>query len=132
MSMMSRDERKDIKRRGRLISSLRYAFNGIEYSIKNEQSVLIQIPIIVVVLVLSFVFKISTIEWVIVLLCIGMMGCSSLINTAIEATVDLVTEEYNPIAKIAKDTSAASVLVFAVISIIIGLIIFIPKFIALF
>lgn len=132
MSMMSRDERKDIKRRGRLINSIRYALNGLKYSIKNEQSVLLQIPIIVIVIIFSIVFKISLVEWLIVILCIGGMFSSSLINTAVEATVDLVTEEYNPIAKIAKDTSAASVLAFAVISIIIGMIIFIPKVIALF
>ena len=52
------------------------------------------------------------------------------INTAIENLVDLVTLEKNPYAKIAKDTAAAGVLVFAIMSAIIGLIIFVPKIIS--
>ena len=61
------------------------------------------------------------------MLTIGLVISCELINTAIEATVDLVTEEYHPLAKVAKDTSAAAVFVFAIIAVIVGLIIFLPK-----
>ena len=63
---------------------------------------------------------------------IGAVIALELINTAIEAVVDLVTEEYHPLAKVAKDTSAAAVFVFAIIAIIVGIIIFLPKIIGLF
>ena len=58
--------------------------------------------------------------------------CSlELINSSIEAVVDLVTEEYHPLAKVAKDTSAAAVFVSALASVVVGLIIFLPKLIDL-
>ena len=66
------------------------------------------------------------------MLTIGLVISCELVTTAIEAVVDLVTEEYHPLAKVAKDTSAAAVLIFAVIAVIVGLIIFLPKVIALF
>ena len=63
---------------------------------------------------------------------IAVVIAGELINTAIEAVVDLVTEEYHPLAKVAKDTSAAAVFVIAIVAVIVGLIIFLPKIINLF
>ena len=68
----------------------------------------------------------------ILFLTIGLVISCELINTAIEAVVDLVTQDYHPLAKVAKDTSAAAVFVFAIIAVIVGLIIFLPKVIDLF
>ena len=65
-------------------------------------------------------------------LTIGLVISCELINTAIEAVVDLVTEDYHPLAKVAKDTAAAAVFVFAIVAVIVGLIIFLPKVVALF
>ena len=62
----------------------------------------------------------------------GLVISCELINTAIEATVDLVTEEYHPLAKVAKDTAAAAVFVFAIVAVLVGIIIFGPKIVALF
>ena len=85
-----------------------------------------------VVVIFGFLFKVNKYEWAILVLTIGLVISCELINTAIEAVVDLVTEEYHPLAKVAKDTSAAAVLVFAIVAIIVGLIIFVPKIIGLF
>ena len=60
-----------------------------------------------------------------------MVISGELFNTAIEAVVDLVTEEYHPLAKVAKDTSAAAVFIIAIVSIVVGIVIFVPKIIAL-
>ena len=79
------------------------------------------------VVIFGFIFNINKYEWAIVMLTIGLVISCELINTAIEATVDLVTEEYHPLAKVAKDTSAAAVFVFAIVAVIVGLIIFLPK-----
>ena len=68
-------------------------------------------------------------EAAILSLTIGLVIGFELINTSIEATVDLVTEDYHPLAKVAKDTSAAAVFVFAIAAIVVGLIIFLPKLI---
>ena len=66
-------------------------------------------------------------EWCICLGLFGMVMALELVNTAVEAVVDLVTEERHPLAKIAKDTAAGAVLIAAIMAAIVGLIIFVPK-----
>lgn len=75
----------------------------------------------------GFLVELSIIEWMIIFLLIGGMFSLELLNTAIEHTVDLITDKHHPLAKAAKDAAAGAVCVFAVISCIIGLLIFLPK-----
>lgn len=124
---MQRD--KGIKR---TINSFKYAFNGLIDTYRTEQSVWIYIPVALIVILIGFYLKINTTEWLIIILILGIILSLELINTALEAVVDLATEKYHPLAKKAKDTVSAAVLIFAVTSVIIGLIIFIPKIILLF
>ena len=77
-------------------------------------------------------FKISYLEWISIFLIIGLVIATELINTSIEATIDLITDQINPLAKVAKDTAAAAVLIFGFTAIIIGIIIFLPKIINMF
>ena len=63
---------------------------------------------------------------------IGLVVATELINTSIEATIDLITDQINPIAKVAKDTAAAAVLVFGFVALITGLVIFVPKVMGVF
>ncbi len=74
-------------------------------------------------------FSVSATEWVLLLLVMGGVLTAETLNTAIERTVDLVTEDFHPLAKRAKDIGAASVFIFCIIAIIIGAIIFVPYFI---
>ena len=129
MNMISRDERKRQKGIKKFINSFTYPVKGLRYAYRNEQNLVVDIGIALIVIIASFIFKVSLIEAAILALTIGMVLACELINTAIEATVDLVTEEYHPLAKVAKDTSAAAVFVFAIVSIVVGLIIFLPKII---
>ena len=124
---MQRD--KGIKR---TINSFKYAFNGLIDTYRTEQSVWIYIPVALLVILAGFLLKISTFEWLIIILILGIILSLELINTALEAVVDLATEKYHPLAKKAKDTVSAAVLVFAITAVIIGLIIFIPKISLLF
>ena len=124
---MQRD--KGIKR---TINSFKYAFNGLIDAYRTEQSVWIYIPVALLVILAGFLLKISTFEWLIIILILGIILSLELINTALEAVVDLATEKYHPLAKKAKDTVSAAVLVFAITAVIIGLIIFIPKISLLF
>ena len=71
--------------------------------------------------------KLSVTEWCICLTLFGLVMALELVNTSIEAVVDLVTEERKPLAKIAKDTAAGAVLIAAIMAAIIGCIIFVPK-----
>lgn len=79
------------------------------------------------VVLLGFFLQVSKVEWVFILLSIGGVISLELINSSLENLVDLVTEEFHPLAKKAKDMAAAAVFIFSMVSILIGLIIFIPR-----
>ena len=104
--------------------ALKNALNGLKYAIKTQKDLKIQIFIAIIVIIMSILLKISKIEMIIITISIFLVIFAEVMNTAIEKTVDLVTQEYNEIAKIAKDVSAGAVLVLAINSIIIGLYIF--------
>ena len=75
----------------------------------------------------GLILGLSPIEWCICLALFGLVMALELVNTAVESVVDLVTSEYRPLAKIAKDTAAGAVLIAAIMAAIAGLIIFVPK-----
>lgn len=116
----------------RLSKSFKYAYHGLKEAHKTEQTVWIFIPVALLVIVMGFIFKINTTEWIVVILILGIIYSFELINTALEATVDLASPKIHPLAKKAKDTMSAAVLLFAITSVIIGLIIFLPKILVLF
>lgn len=113
----------------RLVDSFRYAFFGIVEAYKGEQNLKIHTVIAVLVVIFGFVFKISYVEWLVCLVLIGLVLMAEFFNTAIEYVVDLASPDIHPLAKLAKDTASAGVLMMAIISAIIGLIIFVPEFI---
>ncbi len=127
MNMISRDERKRQKGLKKFFHSFSYPIKGLKYAYRNEQNLAVDIGIGLIVIIASFIFKVSLIEAAILAITIGLVITCELLNTAIEATVDLVTEEYHPLAKVAKDTSAAAVFVFAIAAAVVGIIIFLPK-----
>ncbi len=125
MSKISRDE---IKRRGfgRFVKSFGYSIDGLKYAYKYEQSMLIHVIATIGVIGANFFFQVKGIEWLITLLAIGMVLSAELINTAIEAVVDLVTLEIHPLAKIAKDCGSAATFVLACMAAAIGFVVYIP------
>lgn len=80
----------------------------------------------VAVVILGFVLGLSQAEWLAIALSITVVAVAEIINTAVESTVDLVTSEWHPLARTAKDTAAGAVLVAAVGSVAVGLIVFVP------
>lgn len=113
----------------RLVDSFRYAFCGICEAYKGEQNLKIHTVIAVLVVIAGFVLKISYVEWLVCLVLIGLVLMAEFFNTAIEYVVDLASPDIHPLAKLAKDTASAGVLMMAIISAIIGLIIFVPEII---
>ena len=109
----------------RYIKSFINALNGIKYAIKYEHNCIIIITAIIITCILGIIFKITHIEWCIIIICFGLVFGCELINSALEATVDLVTIERKPLAKIAKDCASGATLIFSIMSLIIGIIIFI-------
>ena len=112
--------------------SFKNCLDGINYVLTTEKNFVREIIMGMIALTLSFVFNVSTGEFIVVLLLINFVLIMELINTALEKVVDLYTTKYNELAKVIKDVSAASVLVMAMFSLIIGGIIFLPKIIAIF
>ena len=115
------------KKRKKLRNSFKYAFEGIIEAWKTEQNLKIHFVIMALVIIAGFIFKISAMEWIVCLLLFAIVISLELINTAIETTVDIAMPDINEKAKYAKDIAAGAVLFSAMISVIIGLIIFLPK-----
>lgn len=107
--------------------ALKNACSGIKYVFITQRNLKIQFVFSIIAILASAFFKISLIEWAIIILTIFMVFLAELFNTAIETTIDMFTTEYNEKAKIAKDVSAGAVTLMAICSVIIGLIIFLPK-----
>lgn len=127
MRVTSRDKRKQILDEKRLVNSFRYAFCGLYEAYKGEQNLKLHTAIAVLVIIFGFVFQISYIEWLVCFILIGLVFMAEIFNTAIEYVVDLASPDIHPLAKLAKDTASAGVLMMAIISALIGLIIFVPK-----
>lgn len=116
----------------RYIKSFNHAVDGIVYAIENEHNILIMMLATITVLIASFLLNISKIELALVVICIGTVMACEMINSAIEACVDLTTTKEHKLAKIAKDCASGASLVLSVMSIFVAGIIFIPKIIELF
>ena len=110
-----------------LYKSFGYAFAGIFAVVTKERNMKIHCAAVVCVMIAGLVFHISPIEWCICLTLFGMVMALEMVNTAVEAVVDLVTKERKPLAKLAKDAAAGAVLIAAIMAAIAGMIIFIPK-----
>lgn len=111
--------------------SFQNALDGIKIAYKSQRNLRIHISIGIFVIIFGLLLKVSIIEWLILQLTILMVIIAELFNTAIEFTVDLFSTEYSKQAKRAKDVSAAGVLISAIFAITIGLMIFLPKLLAL-
>ncbi|MCL4418745.1 diacylglycerol kinase family protein [Patescibacteria group bacterium] len=115
-----------------LVQSLKYAFEGIFYSLKYNRNLRIHFAVAVLVIVASIFFRVNAFEMGILGVMILLVICSEMINSAIEAMVDLIINEHRKEAKIAKDVSAGMVLVAAIGSVVVGVLIFTPHIMRLF
>lgn len=109
------------------LHSFKVAFNGMRLFFLNERNGRIQLIISIVVIIASVIMKLSAKEWIFILICIAMVIITEMINSAIEKVCDLISETFHPSIKVIKDISAGAVLCAAIISVVIGGIIFLPK-----
>jgi diacylglycerol kinase len=109
------------------LKSFKNAFAGLRSLIKYEHNARVHLLILFLVIVAGIALKISLIDWIVVVFASGLVFVSECFNTAIEYLSDIVSHEYNERIKTVKDFAAAGVLISAVISIIIGIIVFLPK-----
>lgn len=128
---MNEEERNKQKKMGvkRFFRSFGYSLAGLRYAFHYEQSMFVHVLVTFIVIILGCFFKINLFEWLICFLVIGLVTATEMINTSIEAVVDLSCPKVHPLAKIAKDTASAAVFVFAFTAFLCGFIIFVPKII---
>lgn len=110
-----------------LYKSFGYAFQGVFNTIRTERNIKIHCAAAILVTIFGIWLQISKTEWMICFILFGLILALELVNTAVEATVDLFTEERKPLAKKAKDAAAGAVLIVAIFAAVIGILIFIPK-----
>lgn len=108
----------------KMVESFNYAINGIIETVRTQRNMKIHIFAALCVLLACFLFDVSKIEFLILAITITLVLGAEIINTAIEATIDMSTNHYHPLAKIAKNASAGAVLVTAVNALLVGYIIF--------
>ena len=107
----------------KMVESFNYAINGIIETVRTQRNMKIHIFAALFVLLACFLFDVSKIEFLILAITITLVLGAEIINTAIEATIDMSTNHYHPLAKIAKNASAGAVLVTAVNALLVGYII---------
>jgi undecaprenol kinase len=105
-------------------NTFRFAFAGFAYALKTQRSMKVHVTVAVLALVAAALLHLNHLEWALILILIGLVFAAELLNTALEAVVDLASPEQHPLAKAAKDAAAAFVLVLAITSVVVGLIIY--------
>jgi diacylglycerol kinase len=127
---MQKFRESDHVRKFRLIDrlrSFRSAFSGIWVLFKYEHNSRIHLVILILVITAGIILKITLIDWIEIIFASGLVFASECFNTAIEYLGDIISPGYNERIKKAKDVAAAGVFCSALISVIIGIIIFTPK-----
>ncbi len=116
----------------RIFKSFKFSFDGLKYAYLHEQSLILHLVVMAIIIACGIGFKIAPIQWVITLVMGALILVTELFNTSIEAVVDMVTEEYHPLAKVAKDTASAACFIADMMAAGMWLVVFVPKIIALF
>jgi undecaprenol kinase len=111
--------------------SFKFAADGFLHAINTQRNFRFHCFFAILMIITGIVLQINLIEFAILILTIAIVISMELFNTAIEVGIDLVSPDYQPLAKIAKDLGAAAVLTFAIASIILGLLIFGPRLLTL-
>ncbi len=114
---------------GKRVRSFGYAFEGMRTLLRDEHNSRIHLVAMIVAIVLGFLLGISATEWCVVALCCGCVLMAEAMNSAVEAIADLVSPEFHPLIKKAKDVAAAGVLMMAIAAAVAGIVIFLPKII---
>ena len=114
-----------------VIASFGYAFEGARYAFRTQRNLKLHCVITLLVIIAGALLRISLDQWTVLAVVVGLVFQTELTNTAVEAIVDRVSPEYHTLSKVAKDCSAAAVLVTAIAAVVVGALIFLPRILAL-
>jgi diacylglycerol kinase len=112
--------------------SFRFALNGLLSLLKNEHNSRIHLVAAVAAIIVGIIVKLNYYEWSLLIIVTGIVFLTELLNSSIESLADLIDPEWNELIMRAKDYGAAAVLISAIVAIVVGSLIFIPKILALF
>lgn len=131
--MNSKKQKEEHKKMSvkRTFNSIKYSIEGLVHAYKNEQSLWLHGFGSIFAIIMGFVLQISLNQWAIVITSLAVILAVELLNTAIEAVVDMVTDKFHPLAKVAKDCGSAAAFVSTFVTVIILAFIFVPKIIEL-
>jgi diacylglycerol kinase (ATP) len=107
-----------------LLDSFNYAFEGIVHVLRTQRNMRIHFLAAVIVLVAALAFDVSRLELIALLLAIAFVLFAEMVNTAIEAAVDVASTSFDPMAKLAKDVGAGAVLIASITALAIGYLVF--------
>jgi diacylglycerol kinase (ATP) len=113
-----------VRRTPAILQSLNWAFEGVIHVLRTQRNMRIHFALATAVLILAFSYGVTKLELMALLVAISFVLIAEMVNTAIEATIDLATTSFDPLAKIAKDIAAGAVLIAAVNAIVVGYLVF--------
>ena len=126
------DIKKERARDKRLVDSFNFAIEGLISALKNEKHMKVHILAAIIIVILAIVINASKVEILIISLSVSFVVITELVNTAVEAIVDLVSPERHPLAKLVKDVAAGAVLVAAINALCVGYLLFYDKLLDIF
>ncbi len=119
--------RLSARRSPSVLQSLNYAFEGVIHVLRTQRNMRIHFAIAVVVLVTAFALDVTKLELIALLLAIAFVLLAEMVNTAVEATIDVAAARFDPLAKLAKDIAAGAVLIAATVAVAIGYLVFVDR-----
>lgn len=137
MATVSKDSKKintlkeEFERRDLNVHSIRRviknSLEGISSYAKDGKSFIIYVFCSLIEIIAGFAFNVNGLEWILIISMLEIILAIELLNTAIEATCDAITKEFNPYIKVAKDCGSAATFVIFIVTVILNIIIFLPK-----
>ncbi|MBF6589462.1 MAG: diacylglycerol kinase family protein [Ktedonobacterales bacterium] len=112
--------------RASFLRSFVYAWNGLWYALRTQRNARVHVALALCAIVLGFVLRLSPVEFAMIFVAITSVFIAEMFNTVAEACVDLATQEFHPLARIAKDVAAGAVLLSAMLSVVIALLVYGP------
>ena len=127
---------EDLKKRNltpkSVFQTIKNSLNGIRCYARDGKSLLLYVFGVLLEVIMGFAYRINGLEWILIIFMLGFILAVELINTAIEAACDAISKEYNSLIKIAKDCGSGATFIIFIVAILLNIIIFFPKIVALF
>jgi len=120
------DLRSAIPRAG-FLRSFSFAGQGVWHVIRTQRNMRVHLAAATAVIILALILRVSAVDWACLLAVIALVLTAEALNTVVEAIVDLCTDEFHPLAKVAKDVAAGAVLISSVAAVGVGIAVFLPR-----